>query len=189
MPATALAQAVRAVMRDLDPELPIYAVRTVESVVSERAWTFRFSTYLLACFAGVALLLAAVGLSGIMAQVVIERTHEIGVRMALGATARDVVGMIVTRGMAVVAIGAVFGLIAAAAVARLLASELFGVKPNDAATVGLSSLCSVPPRSLRRRIPARRAARVDRDRVALGLAYGGLQARRGPSADTVMSDL
>jgi putative ABC transport system permease protein len=161
MAPQALAPAVRSAMRELDPELPVYAVRTVDAAVAERAWTFRFFTYLLASFAGVALLLAAVGLGGIMAHVVIERTHEIGVRMALGATARDVVGMVVTRGMALVAIGAAVGLAGALAATRLLASELFGVQPNDAGTIGLVVAVLAGAAFAATWLPARRAARVD----------------------------
>jgi putative ABC transport system permease protein len=97
-------------MHRLDPGLPIYAVKTVESVISEQAWPFRFFMYLLVTFAVIALLLAAVGLSGIMARMVIERRHEIGIRMALGATAPDVVAMIVNRGIALVTVGAFAGL-------------------------------------------------------------------------------
>ena len=157
LPATALAQTARAVMRELDPELPIYAVRSIESAITQRAWPFRFSTYLLACFALIALLLAAVGLAGIMAQVVIERTHEIGVRMALGATAPGVVGMILAGGMAIVGAGAAIGLVVSLAATRLLASELFGVNAHDAPTMAIVVFVLAAAAW----IPARRAARVD----------------------------
>jgi len=154
-------QQVRAVMHQLDPELPIYSVKTLDAVISERAWPFRFFTYLLAAFAMIALLLAAVGLSGIMAQVVIERRHEIGVRMALGATARNVVAMILSRGMALVTLGAGIGLSASILTARLLEAELFGVRPNDEKTI-LSVVVALAATALIATwLPARRAARVD----------------------------
>jgi ABC-type antimicrobial peptide transport system permease subunit len=159
-PATQM-QAARQVLRRLDPELPLYGARSIAAVLAEATWQFRFFTFLLSAFALVAVLLASVGLSGIMASMVIERSQEIGVRMALGATARDVVGLILSRAFALTGMGAAAGLLVALAVTRALAGQLFETKPHDGLTLTAVLVVLLCAAFAAAWLPARRAARVD----------------------------
>jgi predicted permease len=153
--------AARAALRELDPELPIYNVRTMEDRVAESVAQPRFYTVLLAGFAGVALLLAAVGIYGVMSYSVGQRTGEIGVRMALGARPGDVLRLVVRQGMTLAVVGLALGVAAALASGRVMSSMLFGVKPSDPATfVGVLLVLSAVA-LLACWLPARRAARVD----------------------------
>jgi putative ABC transport system permease protein len=156
-----MVQSVRAAIARVDKQQPVTSIRTMEEVASESVAQPRFRAELVGTFAGLALALAAVGIFGVLAFAVSQRTREFGIRMTLGARAGDVVGMVVAGGLKIVAIGIVIGIAAAAALARLLATLLFGVKPLDPATflgapvvLALAALAACAA-------PAWRAARVD----------------------------
>jgi putative ABC transport system permease protein len=157
----ALASAVRGEVAAVDRDQPVSAVRTMEEVVSGSVAQQRFRTLLLAAFAGVALLLAGVGIYGVIAYSVTHRTHEIGIRMALGAGAADILKMVVGQGMALALAGVAVGLLAALALTRVLSSLLFGVTATDAATFAAVSLLIAAVALLACLVPARRATKVD----------------------------
>ena len=125
---------VRNVVRELDRDLPIVGMSPMEDVVGRSVARPRFYAFLLAVFSGTALLLAAVGIYGVLSYAVAARTREIGVRMAIGAARRDVVGLIVGRAARLAAIGLAAGVAAALPLTRLLSGILFGVRPFDPAT-------------------------------------------------------
>ena len=156
-----IAAAVRNEVLTLDKNQPVYAIRTLDSVLSESVAAPRFRTLLLAVFAGVALILAGVGIYGVISYAVSQRTHEIGIRMALGARAADVLQLVVTGGMRLALIGVAIGLAGAFALTRLMTTLLFGVTPTDAVTfVGIPAILLVVA-LLACYLPARRATKVD----------------------------
>ena len=157
----ALASAVRGEVAAVDREQPISAVRAMEEVVSGSVAQQRFRTLLLAAFACVALLLAGVGIYGVIAYSVTHRTHEIGVRMALGAGVADILKMVIGQGMALALAGVALGLLAALALTRVLSSLLFGVTATDAATFAAVSFLIAAVAFLACLLPARRATKVD----------------------------
>jgi len=145
----------------VDKDLPISGVGTMSEVLSESLSRRRFNMLLLVIFAGLAMMLAAVGIYGVMSYVVAQRTHEIGVRMALGARQRDILKQIVGQGMNLVLIGCVIGLGAAFALTHLMASLLYGASATDPLTFVIITLLLLAVAMLACWIPARRAARVD----------------------------
>jgi putative ABC transport system permease protein len=148
-------------VRALDPELPVFSVKTMEEYISSSVAAPRFNTTLLSIFAAVALVLTIIGLYGVMSYSVAQRTNEIGIRMALGAQTRDVLGLIVKDGMKLVLLGLVLGISGALGLTRLLSSLLFGVTTRDPMTfVAIAALLSVVA-ILACYIPAWRATRVD----------------------------
>ena len=153
--------AVRREVAQLDPDLPVSEVATMEEVVAESIWQPRLYAMLFAVFASGALLLALIGIYGVMAFLVQTRTHEIGVRMALGASARDVFKLIVGRGMKLTAVGVVIGVAGAIALTRLMHSLLFNTSATDPFTFILISLLLSLAAFFACYIPARRAAKVD----------------------------
>ena len=156
-----LAGALRREVAQLDADLPVSEVATMEEVVAESIWQPRLYATLFGAFAGGALLLALIGIYGVMAFLVQTRTHEIGVRMALGASRRDVFKLIVGRGMKLTAVGVLIGVGGAIALTRLMHSLLFNTSATDPLTfVAISALLSVAA-FLACYIPARRAAKVD----------------------------
>jgi putative ABC transport system permease protein len=157
----ALAAAVRAEVRTLDRSTPITAVSTVDAQIGESLSIRRFQAWLLAMFSMLAVLLAGVGIFGLMAQLVVRRTPEIGVRMALGASPTQVVGMVVRQGALLAASGAVVGLIGAFLLARALRSLLFGVGAGDPISYIAAALVMALSALIACAVPAWRAARID----------------------------
>jgi len=155
------ANAVRREVQSLDPNLPIYGIRTMDNLISESIAAARFRTSLLAVFATVAVLLAMVGIYGVMSYAVTQRTQEIGIRMALGARSLDVLKLIIRDGMLLAGIGATAGLFGAFAITRLMTSLLFGVSATDVVTFSLVTTGLLLVALFACYIPARRAAKVD----------------------------
>jgi len=156
-----LVAAVRHVITGLDSNQPIYAEQTMEKILAGSLATRRFSMLLLSIFAAVALLLAAVGIYGVMSYSVNQRTRELGVRMALGARTGDLLRLVVRQGMTLAALGLLLGLAAALALNRVMASLLFEVTSTDPATFAGLSFLLVVIAAAACLIPALRAARVD----------------------------
>jgi len=157
----ALAGAVRQVVLDLDPEQPVSEMSDLRQIFEETAAPRRLRAALLGTFAGVALLLAALGLFGVMAYLVAQRTREIGVRMALGAEPSDVLRLVVLEGARLVGVGVAIGLAAAVALTRVLRGLLFRVGATDLTTFAVVSLALAAVALLACYVPARRAANVD----------------------------
>ena len=152
---------VRAAVQAVDRDQPISQVRTVDTLVADSVGQRRLTTVLLALFAGVALLLACIGLYGVTAYSVTQRTREIGVRMALGAAGPQVVGAFVRDGLRLTLVGLAVGLAAALAAGRLIASQLFEVEPGDPVTLAVTAAALAGVAALASYLPARRATRVD----------------------------
>ena len=152
---------MRSAVTAVDPSLPVYDVATMEERLGRSLAQSRFNTFLLATLGGIGLVLAAVGLYGVLAYVVTQRSHEIGIRMALGATARDVLLLVTRQGMTLVLAGIVLGIVAAIASTRLLQELLFGVTATDPATFVAVAAVLALAGMLASIIPARRATRVD----------------------------
>ena len=159
--ATSLVQSVREVIRTIDPTLALYDVATMEERVERSVGGRRFSMLLIMSFALVALVLSAVGLYGVLAYIVGERTREIGIRMALGAAAADVLRMVMRQSGAIVALGIGLGLAGALAIGPLLAAGLYGVTAHDGLTLVAVPLLIATIAAIATWVPARRAARVD----------------------------
>lgn len=157
----ALAGSVRSAIAEIDPAQPIYDMQTLDQLVSKSLGQRRFTLMLMLLFGVIALVLSAVGIYGVMAFAVTQRTQEIGIRMALGARAIDVLRLIIGSGMSLAAIGVVIGLAGAFAVTRLMASLLFGVSPTDVVTFALVSAGLLIVSLLACYLPARRATKVD----------------------------
>ncbi len=152
---------VRAIVHEIDAALPVHDVRDMDDVVAASVGPQRGVTMLMSAFGTLALLLAAVGLYGLIAQSVVQRRREIGVRMALGARRHRVLGLILSRGLRLAAIGTLLGIAGAAVSARALRSLLFGIQPLDAATFGIATLVVVGAAAFACLAPALRATRVD----------------------------
>jgi len=163
-----LAPAVRAALRTLDKDLPLSNAGSLVEDVSHSMRARRFSVVLFGAFAVIALLLAAVGIYGVISYSVARRTHEIGVRMALGAQRLDVQWMVLARGLRLTAVGIVVGLALSAAATRLLRSFLYGISPLDPVAFAGAVLAWVLIAMLASYLPARRAARID---PAISLRY------------------
>ncbi len=156
-----LAESIRREVRAVDPNEPVFSVRTMDAVVASAMAERRFTMLLLALFAATALALSAIGIYGVMAYFVTQRTHEIGIRMALGASRRDVVGMVLGQGVRLAAAGVVSGVIGALLITRAIAALLFNVSPRDPWTLAALSATLTAVALLACYIPARRATRVD----------------------------
>jgi len=156
-----LTSAVKRELHELDRDLPMYRVLTMAQRVDESLARRRFSTLLLGLFAGLALALATIGIYGVMAYLVSQGTREIGIRMALGATQRGILGLVVRQGMALALSGVALGLIAAFALTRLMRSLLFGVNSTDPITFVAIALLLALVALIASYIPAHRAARID----------------------------
>jgi putative ABC transport system permease protein len=157
----ALGPALRAIVRSIDPQVAIQRVQPLDAVVSEMTAQRRLNTILLGGFAVVATLLALVGLYGVMAYSVQQRTRELGVRLALGATGSNVMALVLRDGLQLVAIGLVLGLGGALASSSLLSRILYHVKPTDPATLASIAVMTTVVSALACALPALRAWRVD----------------------------
>jgi putative ABC transport system permease protein len=156
-----LVPSIRTEVWKLDSQLPLYNLTTMQGPVDQTLSVRRFALCLLGIFAGVALLLAVSGIYGVLAHSVAQRTHEIGVRMALGAARRDVLRLVFAQGGKMAAAGIVIGLIASYLVTQFLRTLLYGVKPTDPLTFVAVALLLLVTVLLACWIPARRASRVD----------------------------
>ena len=156
-----LAAAVQREVWAVDKDQPVTNIQTLEQVISDSIAPLRFRTLLLGLFAVVALVLATVGIYGVMAYAVMQRTHEIGIRMALGAQQRDVLKLVIGQGMRLALIGIALGLLAASALTRLVKSLLFGVSATDPVTFVIVATLLAGMALLACWLPARRATKVD----------------------------
>lgn len=159
--AAALIPAVRQAVAGIDRNQPLFAVQTLDERTSQSVAQRRQRAFLLAAFAALALAIAVVGVYGVMACSVERRTHEMGIRIALGARPRAIAGMVLAEGMRMALLGVAAGLVGAIGLTRVLASFLYGVKATDAATFVSVCLLLISAACLATYIPARRATRVD----------------------------
>ena len=159
--ALSLVEPMRQAIRDADPNLPLFAVQTLDQRLSGTLSSARFNLLLIAALGLVALVLAGVGVYGVMSYMVGQRTHEIGIRVALGAGHGEVVGMVVSRGMALALIGVGVGVAGALALHRVMTNVLFGVSTTDPATFAGVTMLLIGIAFLACFVPARRAAGVD----------------------------
>jgi putative ABC transport system permease protein len=157
----AFAPAVRRAIWAVDPDLPVQRVRTVEQIITEGLGERRLYGILLGVFAGIGFVLAALGVYGLMAYTVSRRIHEIGVRMVLGASRREVLSLVLRRGLALGLAGVAVGLGGAWALTRLIESQLFGITPTDPVTLGVVSVTLLVTAMVATFLPAHRATRVD----------------------------
>jgi len=156
-----LTASARAVVRELDPAVPVYDVAGVQELVRKSGAQLLFVMQLLAGFAAVAVLLAAVGLYGVVSYGVAQRTREVGLRMALGARPADVFRLVLARGLTLVLIGVVAGLGISLIATRYLGSLVFGVSPNDPATFATAAAVLTVVALLAHWVPVRRALGID----------------------------
>jgi putative ABC transport system permease protein len=156
-----LAAPIRAELAAIDKNQPVHSFKPLAATVSELVAPQRFTTMLLSGFAGLAALLAAIGIYGVMSYTVTQRTREIGVRVALGAQARDVLRVVMKQGVILVAVGLTIGLAASFALTRLISDLLFGVEATDPATLVAITLLLLVVALVASYIPARRATKVD----------------------------
>ena len=156
-----LLPAMREQVKAVDPEIPVFRARTMENYISDSIAQRRFTGVLCGTFAAVGLVLAVVGLYGVMSYLVAQRTHEIGIRVAVGAGRRDILGMVLNHGMRLCLVGMVIGTIGALALSRVLASQLFGVTATDMPTYTIVILTLTGVAAAACYFPAQRAARVD----------------------------
>ena len=158
---TSLSAALRQQVWAIDKDQPVFDVKTMQEVRSISVASYSFSSVMLAIFAGVALVLAAVGIYGVMAFAVTQRTQEIGIRMALGARTADVLKLVVNHGMKLALLGIVIGLAGSWALTRFIGKLLVGVEATDLLTFSLVSLCLLVAAFVACYLPARRATKVD----------------------------
>jgi putative ABC transport system permease protein len=156
-----LAEPVKAALRAVSPHVPVRRVDRLDEVVSRSIVEPRIYTFLLGTFAALSVALAAIGLYGLIAYGVTQRTHELGVRVALGASASEIIGLVMSQGMRLALVGAVLGLAAAVATTRLLVGLVPGIEPNDPLTFGAVTAVLLGAALLAAYLPARRASHVD----------------------------
>jgi len=156
-----LANAMRQAVLAVDPQQPLFDIQTMDQRVASQVAQRRLIMLLIACFAALAVILSAVGVYGVFAYSVSQRTHEIGIRLALGASRRGLLGLIVAQAARLIAIGCVLGIAAALALSKLLASMLVGIQPHDALSFSLAWILMTIVALLASTIPASHAARTD----------------------------
>jgi putative ABC transport system permease protein len=160
-PPGTLAESFRRVVQSVDEDLPVFNMGTLDDALSQRNWQYRVFGSMFAIFAAIALMLASVGLYAVIAHSVSQRTQEIGVRIAMGASGLNILGLVFSQGMRQLAIGLGLGLAAAFGVTRVLTALLVGVSPSDPTTFITVALVLTIAGGLGCLIPARRAIRVD----------------------------
>jgi putative ABC transport system permease protein len=156
-----IAGSVRQIVREVDPDQPISNIATMADVLGDEAAQRRIGMIMLAAFAGLALLLASLGIYGVLAYFVTQHTNEIGVRIALGANRRNILALVLKKGMGLTLLGIAIGLATSFAFTRLMSSLLFGVKSSDPVTFTVVPLLLVVVALLACWVPARRATKVD----------------------------
>lgn len=161
MNPTTIVPAIERIVRSVDADAPITRIETVDQIIAESSAQPRFQTVLLGSFGVLGLLLAIIGIYGVISYSVVQRTHEIGVRMALGAQRGDVLRMVIREGMLLTAVGLAVGVAGALALTRVLRSLLFEIKPTDPTTFIGVALLLIVVALFACYIPARRAMRVD----------------------------
>ena len=161
----ALTQSLRSAVARIDPDLPVFDVRMMDERLADALATERFNTLLLTILGVVGLLLAASGIYGVIAYFVSQRTQEIGVRMALGATPGSVVRLILSQSLRPVAVGAAIGVVAALAASRVLTAQLFGVSRTDPLTIAAVVAVLAAVALIASVVPARRAASIEPTRA------------------------
>jgi len=157
----AMAATIRKAVQSTDKDQPVHNVRTLEQLLSDSVAQRRLSMMLLEAFAGLALTLAAIGIYGVMSYSVSQRTHEMGIRMALGAQRTDVVGIVIKHGMVLALVGVGLGVVGALALTRVMSTLLYEVKPTDLTTYGVVCGASLSVALLACLVPARRATKID----------------------------
>jgi putative ABC transport system permease protein len=161
LPASTLEAQIRGAIQSVDPGLPVFNVTSMDEVLDASLASRRFSANLVAGFAGGALLLASIGIYGLLAYMVGQRSHEIGIRMALGARRDDILRMFLRKGVALAGVGIVAGLVFSASTASMMASLLYGVRPHDPAVFLIVPLLLLAVAALASYLPARRATKVN----------------------------
>ncbi len=156
-----LAATVREAVQDVDPSQPVTSIRTMDNIVSESVTQPRFNLTLLGVFGGIALILSAAGIYGVTSYTVTQRTHEIGIRMAVGAKEHDVLRLMMRQGIKPAVAGLAIGLVAAIGLTRLMKTLLFGVSATDPLTFAALALLLLTVALLACYFPARRATKVD----------------------------
>ena len=158
---TRVLPAVRAALHGIDQDVPIFDISTMDANIANSMGQRRFAMMLLGLFATMAVILASIGIYGVMSYSVTQRSHEIGIRMALGAARRNVLRMVMGQGLLLVGAGVLIGVVGAFALTRLIASQLFGVRPTDPTTFISVALTLIGVAALATFVPAMRATRVD----------------------------
>jgi ABC-type antimicrobial peptide transport system permease subunit len=161
LPASILETQVRHQVQSIDPGLPVYNVTSMNELLDRSLASRRFSADLVGGFAGLALLLASIGIYGLLAYMVGQRSHEIGLRMALGAGRADILKLILKKGIILAGVGVIAGVILSASTASMMASLLYGVRPRDPAVFLIVPLLLLAVAVLASYLPARRATKVD----------------------------
>ncbi|HSE37166.1 MAG TPA: FtsX-like permease family protein [Blastocatellia bacterium] len=156
-----LAQAAQDTVRSLDRNLPVSNVVTMGQVIADSLWQPRFNLQLIGFFASVALALAAIGLYGVMSYSIAQRTHELGLRMSLGAQRGDVIKLVLSQGIKLTLLGLTLGLLASAALTRLMSNLLFGVSATDPTTFAAITLVLIGVAVIACLVPAHLATKVD----------------------------
>jgi putative ABC transport system permease protein len=156
-----LGAAITGAIRSVDPEQPVFSVMSMERVIENASAERRVSMVLLLVFAAMALLLSTIGIYGVMAYTTMQRRHEIGIRLALGAGAPDVLRLVVGQGMRLVLLGLAAGLVGAWVLSRALTGQLYGITAQDPVTYGTVALLLGSVALLATWVPARRATQVD----------------------------
>jgi ABC-type antimicrobial peptide transport system permease subunit len=152
---------IRQAIEKINGEIVVYDTETMDKIISNSLAAQRFSMILLGIFAALALVLSCVGIYGVISYLVGQRTHEIGIRMALGAEKRDVLGLVIRMGLGLVGGGIVLGVVASLAVARVIATQLWGVSAYDPITLSSVAALLLITGIVACWVPARRASRVD----------------------------